>query len=158
MCKFYLLVLFMRKFYLLVLLSCKFYLLFLLSCKFYLLFLLSNFSLVKESLSLSKYQVQILSQRLEYHIQKTPMCWLVHYNNSNPHLYILYIIVCIYCIYCIYYIILYCITLYILYYIALHCIVMYCTISSNSQVIVKNHSIQFLIFLIIVVKVSSRSL
>ena len=88
------------------------------------------------------------------------MCWLVHYNNSN--LYIFYIIMCTYFVYIVYiYIILYYIVLYILYilyYITLHCIVIYCTISSNSQVIVKNHSIQFLIFLIIVVKVSSRSL
>ena len=88
------------------------------------------------------------------------MCWLVHYNNSN--LYIFYIIMCTYFVYIVYnYIILYYIVLYILYilyYITFHCIVIYCTISSNSQVIVKNHSIQFLIFLIIVVKVSSRSL
>lgn len=77
--------------------------------------------------------------------QQPSLVYIVHYC-----VYILYIL------YILYYIVLY--ILYILYYITLHCIVIYCTISSNSQVIVKNHSIQFLIFLIIVVKVSSRPL
>ena len=141
MCKFYLLVLFMRKFYLLVLFMCKFYLLFLLSCKFYLLFLLSNFSLVKESLSLSKYQVQILSQRLEYHIQKTPMCWLVHS--------LVYIVhYCVYILYILYYSILYCTVLHCIYCTILHFVLLYIVLCSLTQVDTNFSVLSFVIIMI----------
>ena len=123
---------------------CKFYLLFLLSCKFYFLFLLSNFSLVKESLSLSKYQVQILSQRFEYHIQKTPMCWL----QQQPSL--VYIVhYCVYILYILYYSILYCTVLHCIYCTILHYIVLlYIVLCSLTQVDTNFSVLSFVIIMI----------
>ena len=74
------------------------------------------------------------------------MCWLVHYNNSNPHLYILYIIV--YILYILYYSILYCTVLHCIYCTILHFVLLYIVLCSLTQVDTNFSVLSFVIIMI----------